>query len=86
MLWVLPHPHFALQVGRDINLEEATQAAECVALSLLATLKQELGNLDRVHRVLLYTSLTTTFTGVLQIVKLVGFVNCTDNFTDQAKV
>lgn len=45
-------------------------AAEVVALNLLSTLKYQLGDLDRIER----------------IVKLVGFVNCVDGFTAQPKV
>jgi enamine deaminase RidA (YjgF/YER057c/UK114 family) len=41
-----------------------------VALALTANLKKEIGDLDRVKRV----------------VKLLGMVNCTDDFTDQPKV
>lgn len=41
-----------------------------VALQLISTLKRELGDLDRVKRV----------------VKLVGFVNCADGFTEQPQV
>jgi enamine deaminase RidA (YjgF/YER057c/UK114 family) len=36
------------RVGRDLTLDEGYEAAQLVALSMLASLKQELGNLDRV--------------------------------------
>jgi enamine deaminase RidA (YjgF/YER057c/UK114 family) len=36
------------RVGRDLTLEEGYDAAQLVALSMLASLKQELGDLDRV--------------------------------------
>eukprot|EP00656_Telonema_subtile_P020352 TRINITY_DN21481_c0_g1_i1.p1 TRINITY_DN21481_c0_g1~~TRINITY_DN21481_c0_g1_i1.p1 ORF type:complete len:191 (+),score=48.28 TRINITY_DN21481_c0_g1_i1:136-708(+) len=58
------------KVGQDLTVEQANEAASFVALSLLATLKQELGDLDKVKR----------------IVKLVGFVNCTDGFAQQPQV
>jgi hypothetical protein len=37
-------------VGRDLTLEEGCNAARLTGLSILATLKQELGGLDRVTR------------------------------------
>ena len=48
----------------------ATGLSRLVALQLIATLKRELGDLDRVKRV----------------VKLVGFVNCVDGFKQQPQV
>ena len=53
-----------------MSTEEANKAAEMVGLNLLATLKNELGDLDRVKKV----------------VKLVGFVNCVDGFDQQPAV
>ena len=47
-----------------------TLCRRLVGLQLIATLKRELGDLDRVKR----------------IVKLVGFVNCADGFTQQPAV
>jgi enamine deaminase RidA (YjgF/YER057c/UK114 family) len=58
------------KVGADLTLDEGYNAARQVALILLASLKSEIGDLDKVHRV----------------VKLLGMVNCTPNFTDQPKV
>eukprot|EP00658_Telonema_sp_P-2_P076509 TRINITY_DN670_c0_g1_i1.p1 TRINITY_DN670_c0_g1~~TRINITY_DN670_c0_g1_i1.p1 ORF type:complete len:322 (+),score=85.61 TRINITY_DN670_c0_g1_i1:116-967(+) len=55
------------KVGKDLGTEEAAKAASYVALSLLATVQAELGDLDQLKKV----------------VKLVGFVNCTDQFTEQ---
>jgi enamine deaminase RidA (YjgF/YER057c/UK114 family) len=40
------------KIGRDLSLEEGYAAARAVALSMLASLKQELGDLDRVKRVI----------------------------------
>jgi len=58
------------KIGKDLTVEEGNKAAQYAALSILATLKQELGDLDRIKR----------------IVKVVGFVNCTDGFTQQPQV
>ena len=58
------------KVGADLTLDEAYAAAQRVALILLASLKSEIGDLDSVRRV----------------VKLLGMVNCTPDFTDQPKV
>ena len=58
------------KVGADLNLEEGQAAARQVALVLMASLKAEIGNLDKVRRV----------------VKLLGMVNCTPDFVDQPKV
>ena len=40
------------KVGRELSLEEGYAAARAAALSMLASLKQELGELDRVRRVI----------------------------------
>ena len=58
------------KVGKDIDVETARKSAELVMLNCLCALKQEIGDLDRVKRV----------------VKLLGMVNCTPDFTDQPKV
>jgi enamine deaminase RidA (YjgF/YER057c/UK114 family) len=58
------------KVGADLTLEEGYKAARQVALVLLASLKSEIGNLDKVRRV----------------VKLLGMVNCAPDFVDQPKV
>ena len=59
------------KVGRDYDLDQAREAAAEVALNFLAQLKVALdGDLDRVVRV----------------VKLGGFVNCTEDFTQQPQV
>jgi len=36
------------QVGSDVSLEEATAAARLIALAMIASLKRELGELDRI--------------------------------------
>lgn len=43
-----PTPVVQGVVGRDLSLEEGYQAARLTGLSILASLKQELGELDRV--------------------------------------
>lgn len=58
------------KVGRDLDEAAAALAAQRTALALIATLKAELGDLARVKR----------------IVRVGGFVNCTDDFTRQPAV
>ena len=58
------------KVGQDRSPEEAKEAALFCALNICATLKHNLGDLDRVK----------------SIVKLLAFVNCTDDFTQQPAV
>ncbi len=52
------------KVGAALTLEEGRHAARLTALSLLASLQQELGSLDRIERV----------------VKVLGMVNCAPGF------
>lgn len=61
---------YAGKVGSDFTVEEAYEIARQVALRALAVLKQEIGTLDKVRR----------------IVKLVGWVNSAPGFTQQPKV
>lgn len=58
------------KVGKDLTTEQGIDAARVTGISILSTLKAELGDLNRVKRV----------------VKVLGMVNCTENFTDQPKV
>lgn len=58
------------KVGKDATLEQAFMAARQTAISMLSTLKAEIGDLNKVKRV----------------VKVLGMVNCTEDFTDQPKV
>jgi enamine deaminase RidA (YjgF/YER057c/UK114 family) len=58
------------KVGRDLTTEQAYEVAKIVMLNCLASVKREIGDLDRVKR----------------IVKLLGMVNCTEDFTDHPKV
>ncbi len=54
----------------SISVEEGYQAARNVGLNCLATVKAAVGDLDKVK----------------QVVKLLGMVNCTEDFKDQPKV
>ena len=58
------------KVGREVDVETGRKAAELVMLNCLGSLKQEIGDLDRVKRV----------------VKLLGMVNAVPEFTDHPKV
>ena len=58
------------KVGQELTLEEGYEAAKNTALCLISTIKNSIGDLDKVKR----------------IVKLVGFVNCSEDFKDQPKV
>ena len=58
------------RVGADLDLAAGKLAARQVGLAILATLRSELGSLDRVKRV----------------IKVLGMVNCTPDFPDHPKV
>ena len=58
------------KVGTDLTIEQGYEAARLTALNHLAVLKAELGSLNKVKR----------------IVKVLGMVNCTEDFKDQPKV
>ena len=58
------------RVGRDLDVEGGKLAARQVGLAILATLRSELGSLDRVKRV----------------IKVLGMVNSTPEFLDHPKV
>lgn len=58
------------KVGADVSLARGQAAATHTALALLATLRQELGSLNHVKR----------------IVRVEGFVNCPADFTQQSSV
>ena len=55
------------RLGEDMNLEEGQAAARQVGLALLATIRAELGSLDKVKRV----------------IKTLALVNSTNDFTEQ---
>ena len=58
------------KLGSTYNVEQGYESAKACAINILATLKSELGTLDRVK----------------QVVKVVGFVACTDDFEQQPAV
>jgi len=58
------------KLGRDLTIEEGYLASRQSMLNLLAAVKAEIGDLGKVKRV----------------VKILGFVNSTEDFTDQPKV
>jgi enamine deaminase RidA (YjgF/YER057c/UK114 family) len=57
-------------VGDDLTLEEGYQAARLTALSILASLKREVGELDR----------------VTEWIRAVGYVHCAPGFSQNAAV
>jgi len=59
------------KVGSDISIEEGIEAAKLCVINIIAALKTGLeGDWDKLD----------------SFVKLTGFVNCQDNFTDQPKI
>jgi enamine deaminase RidA (YjgF/YER057c/UK114 family) len=58
------------RVGAELNLEQGKLAARQVGLAILATLRNELGSLDRVRR----------------LVKTLGMVNAVPGYADQPQV
>ena len=58
------------KLGADLTVEQGQEAARWAALNLLSRMKAELGDLDRVTRIL----------------KVVGMVNSAPSFTGQAAV
>ena len=58
------------KLGADLSVDEGYEAARWCALNLLARMKMDLGDLDRVTRIL----------------KVVGMVNSSPDFEEQAKV
>ncbi|GAB5474897.1 MAG: RidA family protein [Maribacter sp.] len=58
------------KLGDDLTIEQGYEAARITGINQLSVLKAELGNLNKVKR----------------IVKVKGMVNCTPDFKDQPKV
>lgn len=58
------------KLGKDLSIEEGQEAARYTGIALLSALKAEIGNLDKVSR----------------IVKVHGMVNGTTDFAEQPKV
>ena len=65
-----PTPLVQGVVGRDLTLEQGYEAARLTCLSILASLKRELGDLDR----------------VTQWIRAVGYVQCAPGFEKNASV
>jgi len=61
---------FIGKVGKDVTAEQGYEIAKVVGLNMCATLKENLKSLDNVKRV----------------VKLTGFVNCVDGFSQHSSV
>ncbi len=61
---------YAGKLGLDLSAAEGYEAAKICALRMLSVLKSEIGELDRIKR----------------IVKLTGYVNSAPDFTRQSKV
>ena len=58
------------KLGKELTIEEGYKTARNVAVNCLASIRESLGSLDKVKRV----------------VKLLGMVNCTEDFRDQPRV
>ena len=58
------------KVGQEVTVEQGYEAARFAMLGCLASVKDALGDLDRVERV----------------VKLLGFINAPEGFTDSPRV
>lgn len=58
------------RVGADMTLEQGKEAARAVGLAILSTVRNTLGSLDKVKR----------------LVKTLGMVNCTAEFKEQPAV
>jgi enamine deaminase RidA (YjgF/YER057c/UK114 family) len=63
-------PQYVGKVGRDFTVEEGAKAARLCGLNILAQVKAATGDLDRVVR----------------CVRLTGFVNATEAFSEHPKV
>lgn len=58
------------KLGKDVTVEQGKKAAAAAILNRIAVIEGELGGFERLRK----------------IVAVNGFVNCTPDFTDQAKV
>ena len=58
------------KLGKDLTVEQGYEAARLAGINMLSTLKDAVGDLKKVKR----------------IVKVLGLVNCTEDFKDQPKV
>lgn len=62
--WLTENSLITGRVGQDLSIEEGKMAARQVGLSMLSTLKSNLGSLDKVKRV----------------IKVLGMINCVAEF------
>jgi enamine deaminase RidA (YjgF/YER057c/UK114 family) len=58
------------RVGADLTLDQGKESARAVGLAILSTVRDQLGSLDKVVR----------------LVKTLGMVNCTPDFKEQPQV
>jgi len=58
------------KVGRDLTTQQGHEAARACGIAIIAVLKAAVGDLER----------------VAQFVRVMGMVNCTDDFTEQPQV
>ena len=58
------------RLGQDMTIDQGKEAARQTGLAILATVRDTLGSLNKIKR----------------LVKSFGMVNCTDDFADQPKV
>ncbi len=58
------------RLGRELTLDDGKRAAEICVLNALASIRQVIGDLD----------------GVSRVVKMLGFVNSTPDFSQQGRV
>jgi enamine deaminase RidA (YjgF/YER057c/UK114 family) len=68
--WKADGTYITGKVGRDMTIEQGYEAARLTAISHLSVLKTKLGSLNKVKR----------------IVKVLGMLNCSEDFKDQPKV
>ena len=68
--WKADSTYVTGKLGKDLTIAQGYEAARLTAISHLSVLKKELGSLNKVKR----------------IVKVLGMVNCTEDFKDQPKV
>jgi len=57
------------KVGKDLDIDEAYEAARRVGISILSVIKNEIG-----------------FEKINKVIKILGLVNCTEDFINQPKV
>lgn len=95
------------KVGADVTLEGAQEAAKCIAINILATLKGrgvidestphslrakqscrsiDLTRVRHSHHCIHMAAELGDLDKIKRVVKLVGFVNCVDGFTQQPQV